>query len=1018
MTNDNYEEKFKQQIAHLNQEQKEAVMTTEGPVLVFAGPGTGKTQVLTLRIANLIAQGLAEPKNILALTFTKAAAVNMQERLATTIGPTAYQVCSNTFHGFCQEVMTNNGEFFPFKHDSEVADELTQNEIMEKILLNLPLTVLRPPGDKFFYLRVLLQKINILKQENITPDNYQKLWEEAKKETQFLIEQELAKKRPAQGKIAKWEKTLAKQSELLLIYKAYQNELEKLNLYDYTDMILETIKAFRKNPDLLADYQEQFQYILVDEYQDTNNAQNEILKLLSAHWENQANIFVVGDTQQSIYRFQGANLENFLLFKKDYPEAKIITLVTGYRCTNKTYALAHYLMKTTPEKNNDVTEKKESLLLQTSEKLLQNFNAEEGEPLTLTAYESTDAEIIDLAKKIQLLQKNGTAWEKIAVLYRKNGESARIMEIFSHYGIPFEIEGGVNILDQPLIIQLLILWRLIINFEVVEKTDFYLGEILWQPWFELDSVKTMMIIQEAREKNESLWQLIVNGNKELEPYKNLVEKILNWKQQSCTLKAKDLLAIIYQESGLLNWLEKQPDRIQLLIYLYTLEKTVNFWEKQKGSIFTLTEVMQKIEAMITHKLKMTALDLDVRTGAVSLTTAHKAKGREWDHVFIYGLNENNWQQKEKELLLLPKGIIKEQIITESEENEARRLLFVALTRAKKTTQVSWHKQENENLKMTPRLPASFIYTLKEKEELIINKEPLVQGEIINQELTELITPIIKTDNDEKVRAYLQEKVKDLTISVSMLNTYLNDKNEFLKKYVLQMPSEPKTPAIELGNSLHLALENFYRSRIKGEDFLPIETAVEIFTNDLMAKNLPPLDQENYLKIGQETLINYAKTYQDEDKNYKTLAVERKFGYRYKLLVDNFVPIKGKIDRLDFLPEEENELRVIDYKSGKSQTENELLGKTNSSKLSEREKELPEALRNSTKRQLLFYKLLCQLEPNFNYQITCGVIDFVKKTENNKPVRREFLLPDEEAAQLKDLLKKIWQEILDLKFLDN
>ena len=132
MTNDNYEEKFKQQIARLNQEQKEAVTTTEGPVLVFAGPGTGKTQVLTLRIANLIAQGLAEPKNILALTFTKAAAVNMQERLATIIGPTAYQVCSNTFHGFCQEVMINNGEFFPFKHDSEVADELTQNEIMEK----------------------------------------------------------------------------------------------------------------------------------------------------------------------------------------------------------------------------------------------------------------------------------------------------------------------------------------------------------------------------------------------------------------------------------------------------------------------------------------------------------------------------------------------------------------------------------------------------------------------------------------------------------------------------------------------------------------------------------------------------------------------------------------------------------------------------------------------------------------------------------------------------------------------
>ncbi len=1019
MAND-YEVKFQQQIDRLNQEQREAVETLEGPVLVFAGPGTGKTQVLTLRIANLIAQGLAEPKNILALTFTKAAAINMQTRLASMIGPVAYQVSSNTFHGFCQEVMASNGEFFPFKHDSEVVDELTQNEIMEKILLSLPLTALRPAGDKLFYLKTLLRKINTLKQENVTVDLYQELWKKAEQTTQILIEQELSKKRPAQGKITKWSKNLVKQSELLLIYKAYQNELKERNLYDYTDMILETIKAFKKNPDLLTDYQEQFQYLLVDEYQDTNNAQNEILKLLTSHWEETANIFVVGDAQQSIYRFQGANLENFLLFKKDYPQAKIITLKIGYRCTNKTYALAHHLMKTATVNQTEINQEIGLPLLQVSGKLLQNFKAEEGKPVVLTEYESADSEIIDLAKKIKVLQEKGVAWEKIAVLYRKNNEATRIMEIFSHYNIPVEIEGGINVLDQPLIIQLMSLWRLLINLEEREKADFYLGEVLWQPWFNLSLVETMAIGQQARSQRESLWQLISNGNEKLSAYKKLLEKILIWKQKSQSLGIRQLLPLIWEESGLLAWIEKQPNKIHLLIYLYTLEKALGFWEKQKGNKLTLSDFGQKIEAMLTHGLKMGVLDLEVQKGAISLATVHKAKGREWDYVFIYGLNEKSWQQKEKELLMLPEGILQVQKINEDEDAEARRLLFVALTRAKKQTEISWHKRENDNLGVTEKLPAVFVYNLKEKEadKLIVNKEPIIKGELINQELVNLMTPIAEPNYDQEARLYLKEKVKSLVLSASMLNTYLIDKKEFCKRYVLQMPSEPATPAIELGNSLHLALENFYKKRTEGGDFLPIEVVLEIFTNDLKAKNLPAIDQENYLKIGQETLLNYATMYQVADKEYKTLAVEKKFGYRYKLLVDNFVPIRGKIDRLDFLVEEENRLRVIDYKSGRSQTENELLGKTSSAKLSEREKTLPEALRNSTKRQLLFYKLLSQLEPNFNHQIAYGIIDFVKKTESNKPVRREFTLPDEEVIQLADLLKKVWQEILDLKFLEN
>ncbi|MDO5561178.1 MAG: ATP-dependent DNA helicase [bacterium] len=996
-----YEKKFSAALEKLNPQQKLAVDTLEGPVLVFAGPGTGKTQVLTLRIANLLAQGLAEPQNILALTFTKAAAANMKERLATFVGPMAYQVNINTFHGFCQDVIEAHGEFFPLRHDSQVLDELTRYEIMEKILLSLPLTILQPAGDKLYYLKKLTDKIDQLKSENITPDKYQELLEAERRRVASLQEAELAKKRPSQSKITTWQKTLKKQEEILLVYQAYCQELQKQNLYDYTDMILWTIQAWQNNADLLADYEEQYQYLLVDEYQDTNNAQSEILRLLMAHWQDeQPNIFVVGDAQQSIYRFQGANLENFLRFQKDYPQTRVISLDTGYRCSDKIYQLAHHLMCDTDLKD--------------AATLLKNFECRAGEPVTLTACQSADSEIIEIIKQIKDLQKTQIPLEKIAVIFRQNNEAARLLELFAQYGVPVEIEGGIDVLQQNIIEQLLQILRFLTNFSDQESNDFLLAQIIWQPWFDLPALPLIKLLQKAQAERSSIFELLLNTS---EPaLQKFVQLLVTWQKSVPTMSVTELVQKILQESNLLTWINEQPNRIHLLTYLYTWQSTLSYWQQQQKTPLTLNSVLAKVDLMQNHHLKMIAQDLNVRAGAVSFTTAHKAKGREWDYVFIYGFGDHNWHKKKREYLPLPAGILQEQDPQE-DEAENRRLFFVALTRAKVQTRISWHLSETGDMDVAPKLPSSFVYQLQEKQEagLVIDRPPALTAEQANQELEKLLQPPAEIDFDSQARAFLRQQVQNLIISPSLLNDYLEDPQLFLQRYLLKMPSEPMKVEREFGNSLHLALEKYYQPRTQGGDFLPLEQVQQIFQADFSVKNLPETDRKNYLQIGLDSLTEYANNYQPTDAETRTLAVEKKFGYQKYLTVDD-ARLGGKIDRLDLLTD--NCARVLDYKSGKAQTENELLGKTKKTTLSEREKTLPPALQNRTMRQLLFYKLLCQLAPDFPYTIEYGVIDFVKKTASSKPVRRQFSLPDEQVEQLKKLIKEVWQEIKDLRFLEN
>src|SRR3989344_1795786 len=341
---------FEKHYRQLNPQQREAVDAIEGPVMVVAGPGTGKTQVLTLRIANILDKTDTEPENILALTFTESAAASMKRRLAEIIGSSAYSVAINTFHGFCNDVIKTYPEYFPRIMNSVNITEVDQINIIKEF------------SD--FRVKDILKKINDFKKDSISP-------KEAKK---------------INPKIAK-------------IYAKYETELKKQKLYDYNDMILETLKAMKKNKKLLQILQEKYQYVLADEHQDTNDAQNKIVEILMSFHES-PNVFTVGDEKQAIYRFQGASLENFLFFKKKYPKAKIIALQKNYRSIQTILDAAHGVIP--------------------SQKTLVGVKKHPPKKISLWSFSRPEAEAYFLARDIKEKLKNGAKPYEIAILYRNN----------------------------------------------------------------------------------------------------------------------------------------------------------------------------------------------------------------------------------------------------------------------------------------------------------------------------------------------------------------------------------------------------------------------------------------------------------------------------------------------------------------------------------------------------------------------------------------------------------------------
>jgi DNA helicase-2/ATP-dependent DNA helicase PcrA len=1030
------EAKFLAEYRKLNPQQRQAVDHIEaGPLLLLAGPGTGKTQVLAMRIANILYKTDAKAENILALTFTDAAAKNMRERLLNLIGKDAYYVHIETFHAFCRQVIADFPEYFPLSAESTHLSDLEKFDLIEKLLDKHKPQRLRPLNIPYLYVRDLIRAISDLKRESIDVLAFEEI---VSAEADQL--EELRTESKAQGKIRDAQKEFEKHQELLLLYKEYQNYLEQEKRFDYDDMINFVVSAFRQHEDLLREYQENLHYFLVDEFQDTNSAQNALLNLLAAYWEEQgsvADLFVVGDPNQAIYRFQGASVENVLSFTRQYPDARVLNLEQSYRCPQIYYDIAGELISYNHLSASDFG-KNFSFQIH-----LQSTNQK---PASIQYFVAGNQilEAISISEKIRELLAAGVAAREIAVLYRNNSDVEVLRQTLAKWQIAYQLAKGDNVLEVEEIQQLLSLFRVIDQIDRGESPD-ELYDILHFPWLAFPSFLTLKLLRVANQRKLTLYQCLLLSQRELEKaftaagqtleaeewqkIQELWEKIQLFIQKNHTESLSQWFEEVISPDGFgfLSALQIQTNHFQLINQLNTLYDELKNLLKQNHQL-KLSEFLETLAVYQEQKLSIQAENLNKSEESIFLSTVHSAKGMEWKHVFILGFVDKKWgNQRERNKLKLPNGILKNTDLSIKEKNEdERRLFYVALTRAKEQLYISYPEKIQQATLSDERFPSIFFAELQEIEEKlgkkILQRLDLTKiEEQADQFLVKLLSPAPKAIfTQEKERAFLQDLVKDFALSVTALNNYLRDPHTFLENNLLRVPRAKPIP-MAFGTAVHKALELYWRSfqqtaKNPGEDFLLTQ-----FKTELNREILTESDFADRLHYGQKVLRNY---YQQvlEKSSPQIFALEKSYGSGRKILLGD-IPLAGKIDRIDWLDRERRLVRVIDYKTGHNRSVNEIEAATKSSQkdFSERELALPASIRGPYKRQLIFYKLLLDLDRSLNpsLEVAEAVFDFVEPLdkEQSKVQPRVFQITQEEVEELKQLIKTVMAEIRSLAFLD-
>ncbi|MCL2110437.1 ATP-dependent helicase [Microgenomates group bacterium] len=1002
---------FRSALEALNPAQRQAVETIEGPVMVMAGPGTGKTQVLTLRIAHILLSGLdIRPENILALTYTDAAAKTMRSRLIKMIGKDGYYVNIGTFHSFCSGVIAENGEYFPLSLDSAPLTPLEQHQFLQQIFTNTSLPAIQKSGNPFYYIKPSLEVISQLKKEGLTPESFSELIDREEQDLESAIASGQLK---AKGKINQQRTYLAKNRDLVTIYSVYNALLRRFSRYDFDDMIMFVLAAFEQYPDLLAKYQEQYQYFLVDEYQDTNSAQNKVVSLLASHWGEQANLFVVGDPHQSIYRFQGASLENIHQFYATYPAAAVITLTDGYRCSQHIYNAAQAVIS--GERNSS------------QDSPLSAAPPRSGSQLTLFEGPSDDHETIFIMEEIKKLLVKKVPLEEIAILYKHNADAHRFMTALDRLNIPYELEGGVDIFLLPLILQLLNFLRLI-NVLGEEGSDAVFWQVVWYDWLNFSRLELITLSRTCSEKRLNIWQLLEDKDSLVPTFlQDFYQQLLDLKSQEHNQLFLSWLEKCLHSIGFLDHLIAHQERLFLLAALRTLFDQVRSLNTTAPD-FSLSDFCKDMAIMSRYHLPLKVTAPASRSQSLKLCTVHSAKGREWSYVFLPELIDGKWGGgKKRSSWHYPAGIlVHTQPSAAEQEDDERRLLYVAISRAKTQVFLSYASQYQQNHQLKDKNLSEFIADLEVSQPDSLHRPPadIITPDLYQDYLLKVLSPPPEPIfTSKQQRDFFSSLISDFRLSATALNDYLRDRQRFVYRHILRVPEEITTSALAFGNAVHSTLNFIYTPfllsrRPTSPAFPPPAKIHEHFTHALDNQLLTSFDKKLRLKDGQTLWTDYIDTYLSDSDLPAIVSLEETFGRQRRVILDEDIILYGRIDRIDLLDAAANTVSVIDYKTGHPKSRNELFcaTATSQSDLSARELALPDSIKSPAQRQLLFYKLLTSLDSSFPYDARLGIIDFVEKKDRKTFSRHEITFTDSDLEDLKDLIREVMAEIRNLDWL--
>ena len=882
----------------LNKEQKETVEFGSGPLLIIAGAGTGKTTVITERIKHLISSELAKPQEILALTFTEKAAREMETRV-DEIMPYGYtQMWIMTFHSFCDRVLRTEALHIGLDPRYKLMTEADATALVRKSLFKFDLDYFRPLGNPTKFISGILQHFSRLQDEDISPAEYFRWAQNHNSRLRRSYGGQAKLKSENSEEIKKWK-------ELAGAYITYDEIKVKENVMDFGDLITKTLKLFRDRPNVLKEYREKFKYILVDEYQDTNFAQNELVKLLAG---KKGNVTVVADDDQSIYRFRGAAISNIVQFRKSFPKTRVITLIQNYRSTQEILDKAYQLIQNNNPDRLEVVEK--------VDKKLVSQVAKDGESIKFIHEVRVENEAEAVAKEVtKLLSLTASEagykdikyqYKDFAILVRANNHAEPFIRAFQRHLIPYQFLGPGRLFRQSEIVDLISYLRVLYNFE--DSVSLY--RVLSIEYFDISARDLAKIGNFAKRYNLSMFEacekideLFVTDETK-EKIKNMVGLVNKHLKLVRKETAGQILYYFLRDTGLIeklvnpNSAEAQKEALNISKFF---DKLKSYEVDHEGA--TVTTVVDWLDLSTELGESPLAADSDwTDINAVNILTVHSSKGLEFPVVFLVNLVGQRFPSTERsEQIPIPEDLIKE-ILPQGDFHleEERRLFYVGMTRARERlyfTASDYYGEGKREKKLSP-----FIFETLGDE--VIASE---QSTVGIQQLSFLDYQSVKQITDARQPT---TKLHVDYLSYSQIETFRVCPLHYKLGYILRIPTPPSASQ-SFGTSIHSALKKFYDGVKNGES--PTEKYIlSLLDSNWVKEGYTSRDHERkFLEKGKD----YLKGYLNVEFNPKVIPSLLEQRFTIPLSKEGERPLKmgGVIDRVD--EAYDGSIEIIDYKTG-------------------------------------------------------------------------------------------------------
>ena len=1008
-------------LATLNPIQRQAVDHIDGPVMVIAGPGTGKTQLLAARIGNILRLTDTDPREILCLTYTEAGTTAMRERLISFIGPEGYRVPVHTFHGFCNLVIQENPGHFGGYRDLQPITDLERRTLLKELIDELdpthPIRKLR--GDFYSHIPRLASLFATMKKENLTPDEISAAIDRyltdlptrdgfyyKRKYKQFEAGD------PKQADIARETKRLEETRAAAALLPDFQNRMDRAGRYDFTDMLRWVHQAFLEDESLLRTYQERFLYILVDEYQDTSGLQNELLYQLASFW-TEPNLFVVGDDDQAIYRFQGASMQNILDFHARFSPTPYI-LADNYRSGQAILNAADALINRNLGRLNQALGLKKQLTARNTSL------PQPGVSPQLLEFATSTGEETWIVGRIRELLDRGVPAGQIAVLYRNHRHAENLLRLCRQAGVPVHQQRRENILHDPFIRSLLqVLTYIQGEYSEPFSEELRLVEILHYRYFGLQSLDVARLLRymrqdyyQSREQGRTplRWRELLQqedrmqhaGVTDPERIRAVADDLEYWIGHLPEMTIQQLFEKILTRGGVLATILNDPQKRRLLELVTTLFDTIKA-ETARQPAITLGELLDQFAEMEDGKIDLPYVHYIGNADGVPFSTIHSAKGLEWAHVFMLGSSAKNWSGRSTGRDYKLPDTLHDATDTSGEDGqeEERRLFFVGMTRAKEGLCISYARdQKNANSKKSASadLAAPFFWELHEHGALPIahHEQPAAAREA---GLEALLHPL--DENPALLEeSWLKEQVADLVMSVTALNKYLTCPRSFYYENILRVPGA-RNRYMGYGSAVHRALETVFRQNpaLTG----PVaEQVVQAFDTGLQHYRSHFTDQEfvNTREHGHQVLPHYVQESLNQWREPDQVEVEKNI---QQVEWQGF-PIGGKLDKVEIYPDG---ITVVDYKTGKPENARK--------KLKPAGEDWRADPGGDYWRQLVFYRMLVDADRTMTRPFKAGVMEFVEPDSRDQFSRVPMEITDEHLKVVSEQLEFAFNGIRDLAF---